>query len=443
MTDLNRRTFLKTTSAAGLGALATSRGLGPLLRFGASPAEKVVVAVIGVNGRGVVHAQNFASLEHSEVAYVCDVDSTVIAKALAAAAKGQTKQPAVVGDFRRALDDKSVDAISIAAPDHWHAPMTLLALKAGKHVYVEKPSGHDPHEDELLMRAAATSRTHVQLGTQRRSGPRFFEAAQALRDGVIGTPYLARTWYANTRRGIGKGKVVPVPRTLDYELWQGPAPRTPYRDNVIHYNWHWFTRWGTGEICNNGTHEIDVARWLLGVDYPVAVESVGTRKHFDDDWQFPDTQDATFEFEGGKTIVWHGQSCNGLPMYGRARGTMVLGPDGSMIIDQDGSVVTDIKGKTTKDVTAAQPGDPVNTVGDDALTTLHMRNFLDAIRTGARLNAPIADGAKTGLLCHLGTISQQTGRKLRVDPKTGRILGDTEAMTRWSRQYAPGWSPSV
>ncbi|HXT18230.1 MAG TPA: Gfo/Idh/MocA family oxidoreductase [Gemmatimonadaceae bacterium] len=434
--SVDRREFLKTSSVAGLGALAA-----PLLRrTGPSPNEKVVVAVIGVNGRGVVHAQNFSSSGNSEVAYICDVDSNVVSKGVSAAT-GQAKAPKVVGDFRRVLDDKSVDAISIAVPDHWHAPMALLALAAGKHVYLEKPSGHDPHEDELLIRAATKYRTHVQLGTQRRSGPRFFEAVHALRDGVIGTPYLARAWYANTRVGIGKGKVVPVPSNLDYELWQGPAPRTPYRDNVIHYNWHWFTRWGTGEICNNGTHEIDVARWLLGVDYPITVDSVGTRQHFADDWEFPDTQDATFEFQGGKTIVWHGQSCNGLPMYGRARGTMILGTNGSMIIDQDGYEISDIKGKTVTQTAVVQAGDPLNTVGDDALTMLHMKNFLDAIRTGAKLNAPISDGAKTGMLCHLGTISQQTGRKLRIDPATGRIVGDADAMMRWGREYAAAWAP--
>jgi predicted dehydrogenase len=436
---MDRREFIKSTSAAGLGAVVASRKVAPI----GSPGEKVVVGVIGVNGRGVVHAQNFAKLPNSEVAYVCDVDANVVDKAVRAASRGQETSPKVVSDFRRILDDKSVDAIAIATPDHWHAPMTLLALKAGKHVFVEKPSGHNPHEDELLIKASAKYDKHVQLGTQRRSGPRFFEAIQALRDGVIGRPYLARAWYANTRGTIGKGKPAPVPSNLDYELWQGPAPRTPYRDNIIHYNWHWFTRWGTGEICNNGTHEIDVARWLLGVDYPTTVYSVGTRTHFDDDWQFPDAQDATFEFEGKKTIVWHGQSCNGLPMYGRSRGTMILGTAGSIIIDQDGYVIADLKNKVVKESVASQKGDALNTTGDDALTELHMQNFLDAIRTGAKLNAPIADGAKTGMLCHLGTIAHQTGRKLRTDPKTGRILGDAEAAKLWSRTYAPGWTPVV
>jgi predicted dehydrogenase len=237
--------------------------------------------------------------------------------------------------------------------------------------------------------------------------------------------------------------VVPVPANLDYELWQGPAPRTPYRDNIIHYNWHWFTNWGTGEICNNGTHEIDVGRWILGVDYPTSVFSTGARFHYADDWQFPDTQEATFVFEGGKSIIWQGQSCNGLDLYERSRGTAVLGTSGSVVVDRDGYVVYDLQNKIVKQVTAAPKSDSLNTVGDDWLTQLHIDNFVSAVRTGTKLSAPIEDGAKTGILCHLGTISQQVGRKLTTDPKNGHILGDADAARRWSREYDPRWKPVV
>ena len=443
MSDIDRRDFVKQTTLTGLGMLAT-RNLPGARRGSRSPNEKVRVAVIGVNGRGIVHVKDFATHPNSEVAYICDVDANVIPKAVEAA-KQQPRAPKIERDFRRILDDRSVDAISIATPDHWHTPMTLLALHAGKHVYVEKPSGHDPREDELLIEAARKYDRKVQLGTQARSGPRFIEALDRIKAGEIGTPYLARAWYANTRTSIGRGKPAPVPPNLDYELWQGPAPRTPYRDNVIHYNWHWFTRWGTGEICNNGTHEIDVARWFLGVDYPTSVSSVGHRYHAQDDWEFPDTQDATFEFgaDGGKIIVWQGQSCNGLRTYDRDRGTMILGTGGSIIVDRDGFVQLDLKGKGVRQSMASQATDGVNTLSDDPLTELHTRNFLDAVRTGAKLTAPIADGAKTGLLCHLGTIAHQTGRRLTIDPKTGHIVGDPEAAAKWSRSYEPGWAPVV
>ena len=437
MSQIARRDFIKSASA-GIGSF-------PLIASTAwgrtSPNEMISHAVIGTGGQGGGHCRRFSKVPGCELVAVCDVDPQRLDEKV----KGLPNESRIkkYTDFRKLLEDKSIDTVSIATPDHWHTPMTLLALEAGKHVYLEKPSGHDPHEDELLIAASSKYDKHVQLGTQRRSGPRFFEAIQALQEGMIGKPYLARAWYANTRTTIGKGKEAPVPPELDYELWQGPAPRTPYHDNVVHYNWHWFQRWGTGEICNNGTHEIDVARWLLGVDYPTTVLSYGHRNHFTDDWEFPDTQDAMFEFPDGKTIVWHGQSCNGLPMYGRGRGTMLLGTGGSLIIDQDGWVLADLKNKVIKESVATEKGDALNTTGDDFLTELHMKNFVDAIRTGAKLNAPISDGAKTAMLCHLGTIAHQTGRKLKVDPATGRVVGDKDAMTRWSRIYAPGWVPSV
>jgi predicted dehydrogenase len=442
---IDRRDFLKQASLTGIAAITASR-TGPLLALNGSPNDRMAVAVMGLNSRGLVHAQYFSRNPLTSVAYVCDVDSNVLPKAVAATTgAGAQPQPAkAIGDFRRALDDKNIDALVIAAPDHWHTPATILALDAGKHVYVEKPSGHNPREDELIVDAARKhANLRVQLGTQARSTPHILEAVQAIHSGAIGTPYLARAWYANTRESIGKGKVVPVPANLDYELWQGPAPRTPYRDNVIHYNWHWFRNWGTGEICNNGTHEIDVARWALGVDYPTSVVSTGGRYHFADDWEFPDTQETLFEFADGKRIVYQGQSCNGIALFGRGRGTQVLGTTGSAIIDRDGYVLYDVKGNVVKEVKGAEKVDALNTRGDDWLTQLHVENFAHAVVHGARLSAPIEDGAKTGMLTHLGNIAQQVGRKLTTDPANGHIVGDADAARLWTREYDSRWKPVV
>jgi predicted dehydrogenase len=436
---MKRRRFVKTVSSAGLGLIAARA---PLFAKG-SPSEKVVVAVMGLNGRGSVLANVFAKSPNAAVAAVCDVDSTVLAKAVAAVAKAQTPSPKPLADFRRALDDKSIDALVIAAPDHWHAPAAILAMAAGKHVYLEKPCGHNAREGELLVEAQRKHGRVVQMGTQQRSAPRSMEVVQAVREGLIGKPYQARAWYANTRGTIGRGKPAPVPGNLDYELWQGPAPHTPYRDNVIHYNWHWFRRWGTGEIANNGTHEIDVCRWALGVDRCTRVTSTGGRYHFDDDWEFPDTQEAAFEFPGGKTIIWEGQSCNGLATYGRSRGTAILGTTGSVVMDRDGYVVYDLKNTVVKQNLATQAGDGLNISSDDDMTRLHIENFVAAIRTGAALRQPIEEGAKSVLLCHLGNIAQWTGRALKVDPATGHIVGDDAAMAYWQREYAPGWAPTV
>jgi predicted dehydrogenase len=397
---------------------------------------------MGLNGRGSVLARGFARVPNVEVAFLCDVDSAVLARSRAALEGEQKKPVKGVADFRRMLDDKGVDAIVVAAPDHWHTPAAMLAMSAGKHVYVEKPCGHNPHEGELIVQAQRAHQRVVQMGTQQRSHDRSREIIQAIHEGVIGAPYLARAWYANSRTGIGRGKEAPVPSNLDYELWQGPAPRTAYRDNVIHYNWHWFWRWGTSEVCNNGTHEIDVSRWALGVDYPVGVSSVGGRYHFQDDWEFPDTQEVSYEFRGGKSIIWQGQSCNGALTQGRSRGTTILGTNGSVTMDRDGYTIYDLKNKVVRESIGPKV-DALNVTADDTATQVHIANFVGAIREHEALHAPIDEGAKSVLLCHLGNIAQKVGRKLRTDPASGRIQNDADAMTLWQREYAPGWSPVV
>jgi predicted dehydrogenase len=436
-----RRAFLRTAAAAGAGAFVASRAR-TLLAFGGMPNEKLVVAVMGVNSRGDVHLQNFAVARNAEVAYVCDVDSRAAAKGVETVAKLQSRRPLAIGDFRRALDDKDVDAVVIATPDHWHTPMALLALDAGKHVYVEKPCGHNPREGELLVAAQRQTGKVVQMGNQQRSAPRSIELMAAIHGGAIGRPYLARAWYANTRGTIGTGKPAPVPQWLDYELWQGPAPRTPYRDNVIHYNWHWFTRWGTGEICNNGTHEIDVCRWALGTGYPLKTTSSGGRYAFSDDWEFPDTQEVSFEFDDRKTIVWQGQSCSGYTPNGRGRGATIHGTEGSAFVDRNGYAIYDMRNKVVKESWGDETARPTDPTAPDRLTGFHIANFIDAVRTGAALNAPIDQGHQSVLLCHLGNIAQRLGRPVHTDPATGQPAGDVEARARWGRVYAPGWAPT-
>ena len=441
-TSVDRRAFLKTTSAAGAGLLVAARA-GPLLAFDGSPNEKIIVAIMGLNSRGEVHLQNFAVAPNVEVAYVCDVDQHVLAKGVEMVARLQTRRPKAISDFRRALEDKEVDALVIATPDHWHAPAAILALAAGKHVYVEKPCGHNPREGELLVAAQHRSGKVVQMGNQQRSAPRSIEAIAAIHDGAIGRPYLARAWYANTRGTIGTGKPAAVPQGLDYELWQGPAPRTPYRDNVIHYNWHWFARWGTGEICNNGTHEIDICRWALGTGYPLKTTASGGRYAFEDDWEFPDTQEVSFEFEGRKTIVWQGQSCNGFTPNGKGRGSTIHGTEGSAFIDRNGYTLYDMKNKVVKESYGDETASALDPKAPDRLTGLHIANFLDAVRTGATLHSPIDEGHKSVLLCHLGNIAQRLGGPVLTDPANGQPAGNEDARALWSREYAPGWQPAV
>ena len=256
--SFTRRRFLKQSSilTAGLASWA-----GTATAKGAN--EKILLGIIGCNGRGMAHIAGYLSVPNTEIAYICDVDSRAVAKGVAAAAKKQDRKPEGVKDMRRILDDSNVDAISIATPDHWHAPAAILACAAGKHVYVEKPGSHNAHESELIVAAARKHKRVVQMGNQRRSWPWVGEAISALHNGELGKLFFARTWYTNHRDTIGHGRPVPVPEWLDYSLWQGPAPEQLFRDNILHYNWHWFWNWGTGELGNNGVHALDLARWGL------------------------------------------------------------------------------------------------------------------------------------------------------------------------------------
>jgi predicted dehydrogenase len=436
----NRREFIRTASAAGIGLAA----LPAWIRADASsPANKVRIAVMGTNSRGLDHIEALSGIDNAEVAYVCDVDDRALAKGVNQASKFLKVQPKVLKDFRRALDDKSIDAITIAVPDHWHAPMAIMALSAGKHVYVEKPCSQNPHEGELLLKAIARYGRLVQMGNQRRSFPTMQVAIKEIHDGVIGRAYFAKAWYENNRPSIGRGTVVPVPPELDYELWQGPAPRRPYKSNVIPYNWHSFWHWGTGEALNNGTHEVDVCRWALGVDFATRVTSTGGRYRFKDDWETPDTQVIGWEYDGEKSISWEGRSCNSFPTEGLSRGAMIYGTEGSALLEGNNYTVFDSKNKKVKALTEASEADGTNTRSASGirLDRMHFRNFVDAIKSGVPLNSPISEGHKSVAMLHLGNISQRVGRTLDCNPADGHILGDADAMKLWRRTYEPGWEP--
>lgn len=440
--SMNRRTFLGTVAApvAGLvaGGVKTVRGAD-------APNEKIVVGIIGTGGRGMSLSKSFARLPGAEVAYVSDVDERRVRKAAASVSQIQEKKPEMETDFRHILDDHAVDAVVIAAPDHWHAPASILALSAGKHVYVEKPCSHNPREGELLVKAAKKHSRVVQMGNQRRSWPNVREGIQELHNGIIGRVYFSRGWYANNRGPIGQGKVAKVPEWLDFDLWQGPAPRESYRDNILHYNWHWFWNWGTGEAGNNGVHALDLCRWGLDVDYPVRVNSTGGRYHWNDDWETPDTQVMTLDFEDEKTITWEGRSCNPRPIEGSGFGASFHGEKGTMVITGNNYIVYDNENEKIHEVTSSGKEQDIDVTGPGFdIDYDHLKNFTDGIRNNTRTNSHIEGGHKSTLLSQLGNIAYKTGRTLVCNPNNGRILNDRTAMkNHWSREYEPGWEPKV
>jgi len=437
---MKRRTFIHTTGTTAIGAGLMAHSL-PLFST-PSPNETIRVAIMGTNSRGAYLAGRFATRENVEIVYICDPEDEARSNGVKAVEDNVGKTPKGVKDFRRALDDQDIDVLVIAAPDHWHAPAALMALQAGKHVYVEKPCGHNPREGEMLIAAQKKYGLKVQMGNQQRSDLRSIQLKQMIDEGELGEVYFAKAFYANGRGPIGEGKQVSVPANLDWELWQGPAPHVAYRDNIVHYNWHWFWRWGTGEACNNGTHEIDVARWMLGVDYPSMVQSSGGRYHFNDDWEFYDTQYLTMDFPENKSIVWEGRSCNPFPIEGKGRGCTIHGTKGSALVDRSGYIIYDNDNKVVKDMMGKEI-DSLDTSGAEDSTSMHIQNLMDAIREDKAQASPIDEGHKSVLLCHLGNIAQKLGRSLHLDPQNGRIVNDADAMKMWSRDYEIGWEMSV
>jgi predicted dehydrogenase len=424
----SRRVFLKQSGLLSAALAAWSPAT--LIVQAKSPNGTVRVGVIGCNGRGKDHIAGYLGVPNVEIAYVCDVDSRALDRGVALVAQKQARKPSAVTDLRRMLEDRDLDAVSIATPDHWHAPAAILACSAGKHVYVEKPGSHNLHESQLLVAAARKHQRLVQMGTQRRSWPWVIEAMEALHAGELGQLYLARGWYTNHRPTIGRGKPVPVPQWLDWKMWQGPVPEQPLRDNLPHYNWHWFWTWGTGELGNNGVHSLDLARWGLGVDHPKRVTCGGDRYHFQDDWQTPDTAIASFDF-GDKGIVWDCQSCDPHGFDGSSFGVNFYGEKGSMVIAGERVRVYDLNDKVVREVEGKS---------DD---TLHFANFADAIRNGTPLRAEISNAQTSTQLCHLGNIAWRSGQTVNFEPKTGKILGDKKVRALASRAYRRGWEPTV
>ena len=443
-----RRDFIKKT-VAGTAALS----LGSILPgFGSSryqdilgANEKIRIGVIGVNSRGNALAQGFAKQPDCEVTYICDVDSRALEKCQAAIHKITGRTPKGEKDIRKMLESNDFEAVVIATPDHWHAKAAIMAMQAGKHVYLEKPTSHNPAENEMLVRAALKYNRIVQVGNQRRSWPNVIKAIEEIKSGSIGNVRYAKSWYVNNRPSIGTGKVVPVPDYLDWDLWQGPAPRvTDFKDNYIHYNWHWFWHWGTGEALNNGTHEIDVVRWGLGLDFPTAVSSEGGRFRYKDDWETPDTQTIDIRFGDDCLVTWEGRSCNSRDTEGRDRGVIFYGEGGALETGHNGYRIFDMKNKLVKELASKDVIDGRDPNSPSAnLDMGHIADFIDAIKTNRRPNGDIEELHKSTLLVQLGNIAWRTGHRLMIDPSNGHIVNDPEAQRLWSRTYEPGWEPIV
>ena len=384
------------------------------------------MAVIGL-GRGLAHVKALLDEPAVDVTTLAEIDPQRLAVGMELVSGRQAEPCRGVVDFRSALDDPALDAVFIALPNFWHTPATLLALEAGKHVYVEKPGSQNPHEAEMIVAATRRHGRLVQMGNQRRTWMR--DAIAALHAGAIGRLRYGRASYANRR-----GRLVPKtpPAGFDLDLWQGPVPDDPARDpaTLVHYDWHWFWHWGNGELGNNGVHYLDVLRWGLGVDYPRQVTSTGGRYWYDDAQETPDTATATYDF-GDVGCEWVHSSCRPRPAERAPAEIIFEGDEGTMAIFRNGSwKIFDAKG--------VEAGGGESSVAANDLS--HIGNFIAAIRGTAALASPIAEGQKSAMLCHLGNIAYRTGTVVRCDPATGHVLDNPAAELLWGRPaYRAGW----
>ena len=438
-----RRDFLKQASLLGAGLTFSPFLIQASNSISAN--DKIQVALIGCNGMGFEDLKAFLRNPEVECIALCDIDENVLNNRAAETEKITGKKVKhLYKDWRKVIDNKDVDVVIVGTPDHWHCLQAVYACQAGKDAYCEKPLGNSIEECNIMVRAAEKYNRVVQVGAQRRSWPGLTEGIEALHNGVIGHIHFAKAWYTNNRKSIGFGKEVPVPSTIDFDLWQGPAPRRPYRDNLIHYNWHWFWHWGTGEALNNGTHEIDVVRWGLGLDFPTSVSSEGGRFRYKDDWETPDTQTIDIRFGDDCLVSWEGRSCNSRDTEGRDRGVIFYGEGGAMETGDNGYRIFDMKNKLIKEVKSKEVIDGRDPSSPSAnLDMGHIADFIDAIKNNRRPNGDIEELHKSTLLVQLGNIAWRTGHRLMIDPSNGHIVNDPEAQRLWSRTYEPGWELNV
>ncbi|OWW27322.1 oxidoreductase [Zobellia sp. OII3] len=444
----DRRNFIKKASvgAAGLafgGSINAMSAESYSRILGAN--DRINCAVIGVRSRAKAHFMAINKDSNAKVLYSCDVDDVILEEHNIWCKENIGYVPKVEKDFRKVLNKKKVDAVFIATPEHWHAPMAIMALQAGKHVYVEKPCSHNPYENQLLVAAQKKYGKKVQMGNQQRSAQTSILAVKEIREGIIGEVFKGEAYYSNNRGSIGKGNQIAVPKTLDWDLWQGPAPRENYRDNIHPYNWHWFKTWGTGEVHNNGTHEIDICRWALGVDLPDSVTSFGGKYAYDDDWEFVDNQQVTYKYSGDKFITWTGHSRGKIVPNQPGRGATIYGSKGIITLSRGGYKLFDLNGELIKEEKeAGKQSTTVNTQGAGDLDANHIGNFFEAIRQDKSLHSDIKDASVSTMLCHLGNMAQDAGETLKIDPATGKVLNNEKVMKDWwKREYEEGWEPTL
>ena len=446
----DRRSFIKKATAGAIGvALGNSINAMSAKSYSniIGSNDRIHIALQGLGRRFPGFIDPIAEKKNNvRLLYLCDVMKSQRDKAAKKFSKRIDYSPILENDIRKILDDKNVDAVFMATPDHWHTPGACMAMQAGKHVYLEKPCSHNPKENELVVAFQKKYDKVVQMGNQQRSSLETTQIVKEIHNGVIGNVYKAIAFYVNGRGEVPMPVKAAPPKGLDWELFQGPSPRKEYMHDTWNYNWHWYGwDFGTAEAGNNGTHELDIARWALNVNYPEHIDIIsGKHQHINDGWSMYDTMEATFRFSNNSIIQWDGHSRNAYDKYGknRGRGTVIYGSKGSVFVNRSGYFLYDLKGNLIKDSKSAGEEGGTALGGGGNISTRHIVNFFEAIRGKENLTSPIEIAAISQMLVHYTNISYRIGKSFDIDETTGRIF-DKDAMKLWSREYEPGWEPKL
>ena len=437
MKSLNRRNFLKNTGSVAAAAVAA-----PVVKTvwsGQSPNESIRIAVIGLNGRGQAHYREWTKIPNVKVTYLCDVDERIFPTHLKALEKLQPSlKPRTEVDIRRVLEDKEVDAISVATPDHWHALATIWGCQAGKDVYVEKPTCHNIWEGRRMVDAARKYNRIVQAGMQNRSNKSVQAAMKFLHEGGIGEVYMAKGLCFKPRESIGKKANSPVPDGLHYDMWLGPAPYRPYNPNYVHYNWHWFWDYGCTDLGNQGPHQMDIARWGMNKhDYPTRIHCAGGMFVWDSDQETPNTQMATMEFADGKILQFEARGMYTNAEDGIIIGNLFYGSKGWMHLNESTwKTYMGRKNEPGPGMDSKEEGaNPMNLLGTG--DSNHFKNFIDCVRSRkmSELTADIEEGQRSTAYCHLANVAYRLKRQLQFDGNTESFVNDPQADGYLARRY--------
>ena len=443
MSKNNRRDFIRKSALGGFGLASVS-----LMGMSAKSYNNIIgsndrlhVAIAGLGRRLGAYFSPIARKESNvKLAYLCDAKKSQMTRAAKRFYNHLNYNPKLEQDIFKILDDNKVDVLINAMPDHWHTPGAIMAMKSGMHVYVEKPSSCSMEENELLVKAAKKFRKVVQMGNQQRSSAHTQQVIEKIHNGAIGKAYKAIAFYSNGRGEVPLQKKSSIPEGLDWNLWQGPAVHREYTSETWDYNWHWYGwNYGTAEMGNNATHELDVARWALSVNFPKMVEVESAKRHFiNDGWEMYDTMVARFSFEDNKVIEWDGKSRNAYNTYGSGRGVVIYGTEGSVFVNRGHYKLFDRNANLVEKVSSGGKEGGVALGGGGDMSTLHVMNFFETIRGKSSLNAPIADANISMAMVHYANVSSRIKQNFEVDDIKGTMF-NRDAMEYWGKPCEESW----